>query len=438
MAEGATTVPTEQREGASRDARRLIGALGVDTRLLGMLGALVLIWVGFHIASGGNFITTRNLWNLSVQTSVVAIMATGMVLIIVARNIDLSVGSIVGFVGIAMALLQAEILPQWLGLENPATWIVTLLLGILLGAAIGAFQGFVVAYIGVPAFIVTLGGLLVWRGLSWALASGRTVAPMDTTFRRMGGGGGADGAVGETLTWLLAIVACIAIVALIVNTRRQRLRFDFPVRPLAADVLLAVTGCVVVIAVAWVANNYFLPENLARAYAEANGIPWPEGGLNIPFGVANPVLIMIGVAIVMTFLATRRRFGRYVFAIGGNPDAAELAGINTRRIVMSTFALMGVLCAIAAAVSIARLNAAPSGLGTLAELSVIAAAVIGGTSFAGGIGTIPGAILGALVMQSLQSGMVLLRVDAPMQDVVAGIVLVFAVAVDTILRRRST
>jgi D-xylose transport system permease protein len=436
MAEAAATTPAETRGGAFARARSFLTSLGIDTRLLGMVGALAVIWLGFHVASGGNFLTERNLWNLSVQTSSVAIMATGMVLVIVSRNIDLSVGSIVGFVGIAMALIQAEILPQFLGLEAPLTWVITLAIGLVMGALIGTFHGFIVAYVGVPAFIVTLGGLLVWRGLAWALASGRTIAPMDTTFRKLGGGAG--GWVGETLTWALAIAACVAVLYFLYDARRQRRRFDFPLRPVWADALLALVGCAAILGGAWVANNYFLPENLARQFAETNDIAWPEGGLQIPFGLANPVLIAIGVAIVMTVIATRRRFGRYVFAIGGNPEAAELGGINTRRVVMLTFGLLGMLCAIAAAVSIARLNAAPSGLGTLSELSVIAAAVIGGTSFAGGIGTIPGAILGALVMQSLQSGMVLMRVDAPMQDVVAGIVLVIAVALDTILRRRAT
>jgi D-xylose transport system permease protein len=139
----------------------------------------------------------------------------------------------------------------------------------------------------------------------------------------------------------------------------------------------------------------------------------------------------------MTFIATRRRFGRYVFAIGGNPEAAELGGINTRRTIMMTFVLMGVLCAISGAIQTARLNSAVTSLGTQNELDVIAAAVIGGTSFAGGIGTIPGAVLGAVVMQSLRSGMVLLRVDSPIQDIVVGSVLVMAVGIDTVLRRRS-
>jgi D-xylose transport system permease protein len=193
-------------------------------------------------------------------------------------------------------------------------------------------------------------------------------------------------------------------------------------------VSLGVIGCGVVLGSVGYLNRYMLPERVAAE----------RGGGDIPFGLANPVLIVILVTLVMTFIATRVRFGRYVFAIGGNPEAADLAGIKTRFTIVKIFALMGILVAVGSAVQVARLNAAVSGLGQLTELYVIAAAVIGGTSFVGGIGTIPGAVLGALVMQSLQSGMVLVGVDAPLQDIAVGVVLVVAVAIDSFYRRRAT
>ncbi len=183
------------------------------------------------------------------------------------------------------------------------------------------------------------------------------------------------------------------------------------------DVGLGVVGCAAVVAgVALIANRYDSPVT------------------GKPLGVAYPVVILIGVTLVMTYLARRRRFGRYVYAYGGNPEAAELSGINTRRTVMLTFVLMGVLVAVSAAIQTARLNSAVTNLGVQNELDVIAAAVIGGTSFSGGIGTVPGAVLGAVIMQSLRSGMVLLNIDSPSQDVVVGVVLVAAVAVDAALR----
>lgn len=417
-----------------RSLRSVIRSTEIDTRTLGMVGLLLVIWIGFNIMSGGTFLTPRNLWNLSVQFAPVAIMATGMVLVIVSRNIDLSVGSMLGFVGMAMALIQAEFLPDILGFGHPMIWLIVLVIGLALGALVGLFQGFVIAYIGVPSFIVTLGGLLVWRGMAWSLASGRTIAPMDSTFRLLGGG--SRGTVGEMGSWVIAVLACVAIIGLLVYDRRQRKKFGFKLRPMWALVTMGAVGSLAVLGAVWTMNSYYLPDNLAREVAADRGIEFTEG-MQIPLGISYPVLIAIAMMLIMTFIATRRRFGRYVFSIGGNPEAAELGGINTRWMVMKTFMVMGILVGVAAAVTIGRLNAATSGLGTLSELYVIAAAVIGGTSLAGGLGTISGAVLGALVMQSLQSGMVLMRVDAPLQDIVVGAVLVAAVAVDVYYRKRA-
>jgi D-xylose transport system permease protein len=435
VVEASPTQPDVLEPGSRRSLGSYLRDNEIDTRMVGMVGVLLAIWVAFHFLSGGTFITPRNLWNLSVQTSAIAIMATGMVLVIVTRNIDLSVGSMVGTVGMVMAVLQTERLPSLMGIGNEWIWIVSLVVGVILGALIGAFQGSIVAYVGVPSFVVTLGGLLVWRGFAWLTASGRTIAPMDATFQLLGGG--SKGSLGEVGSWIVGGVACVGIVALMVNGRRKRRKFGFRLRPMWLDVALGVFGCVVVLGAVWVMNSYYLPENLAAQYAEEHNIPIPEGGLQVPLGIPYPVLILVGVTLAMGFIANRLRFGRYIFSIGGNPEAAVLAGIKTKRTIVKTFMTMGILVAISAAVSIARLNAAVSGLGTLQELYVIAAAVIGGAALSGGIGTIPGAILGALVMQSLQSGMVLLGVDAPLQDVVLGVVLVTAVAIDTIYRRRA-
>jgi D-xylose transport system permease protein len=414
----ARTVPEAELKGppGTRSVRSLIAGLEVDGRLLGMILAIGVVWIVFHFWSNGLFLSPRNLWNLSVQSAAVAIMTTGMVLIIVSRNIDLSIGSILAVVALVMALLQTEWIPNGLGvgLNQPYTWIVVVVIGIALGALIGALHGFLIAYLGIPSFVVTLGGLLAWRGASFGLVSGRTIGPLDSTFQLLGGG--SRGSLGATLSWLVAGVAITLLVYGIIASRRRRRHYGFPLRAVWADVTLGVIGSLVVAGAVWIANSY------------------PPGGT--PYGIAIPVLIAIGIAVVMTVLATRRRFGRYVYSIGGNPEAAELAGINTRMTIMKTFILMGVLAAIAAVVTSARLNAATNGLGTGVELQVIAAAVIGGTSFAGGIGTIAGGVMGAVVMQSLQSGMVLIGVPTALQDIVVGAVLVGAVGFDSYLRRR--
>jgi len=314
-----------------------------------------------------------------------------------------------------------------------------------MGAAIGAGHGFIIAYLGVPAFIVTLGGLLFWRGGAFVLAEGRTIAPLDSTFRKIGGG--TDGSLGrlsvdlglgsETLGWVLGIGVVLIFIGVVVHARRRRRGFGFVTRPLWAELLVVAIGVALVLGAIRVLNAYPWPIRVAERFAEARDIPIPEGGLILATGVAYPVLIMIGVAAVMTFLVRRREFGRYVFAIGGNPEAAELSGINVRWTVMKTFTLMGVLVAISAAITSGRLDAAVNSLGILNELFVIAAAVIGGTSLAGGIGTIPGAVLGALFMQTLQSGMVLIGFGTAQQNMVIGAVLVAAVGIDAAYRRRA-
>ena len=420
--------------------RRFLRATEVDTRMLGMIGALALIWIGFNIITWaqtgeGLFLSPRNLWNLSVQTSSIAVMATGMVLIIVMRHIDLSVGSIIGFVSTIIGVAQVHILPVYLGLDNPAIWIIAVILALAIGAAIGAFQGSLVAYIGIPSFIVTLGGQLFWRGAAWWVTTGQTIAPLDDRFALMGGG--PHGSIGATASWALAAICCAGIVFGLYAGRQRRARFRFPQRPMWAEYVIAVVGCFVVLGATAIVNAYPWPERVAARYAADHNIPVPEGGLYISTGYAIPVLIALVTGLVMTFLARRTRFGRYVYATGGNPEAAELAGVNTKKITILVFALMGALAGIAACIDSARLNSATNVLGQFDELYVIAAAVIGGTSLAGGVGTIYGALIGALVIQSLQSGMVLLGFNSAFQQMVVGLVLVGAVGIDTFYRRRT-
>jgi D-xylose transport system permease protein len=410
-------------------ARRSIGGLiaqtEIDLRLFGMLLALGLILLTFNILSGGKFFQPTNMVTLAVQASGIAIIATGMVLVIVSRNIDLSVGSLVGLIAMTYALLMTDVMPRILGMgpDFPFRWLIALGLGILLGAGVGALQGYIIAYIGVPSFIVTLGGLLSIRGAIWYMSNGAAVSGLDPIFQLIGGG--AKGSVGGTLTWVLGGVGCLAIIALLLNGRRQRRHFGFPLRPMWAEVLLGVIGCIAVLGLAAFANANLWPKGIS-------------GGLDIPTGVPYPIVLLIGVTLVMTWLATRRRFGRYVYAYGGNPDAAELAGINTRRTVLKVYVVMGILCALAAAIAVARLNTATLDVGQSYELYVIAAAVVGGTSFAGGIGSIAGAVLGAFVMQSLAYGLSFMGVNSPGQNVVAGIVLILAVGFDAYNRRRGS
>lgn len=465
MSDGSSSAnPALQDEGR---VKRFFRATEIDMRMFGMVAALLLIWCVFDIASGilrgnfggllgGSFLTPRNLWTLLVQTSSIAIMSTGMVLIIVMRHIDLSVGSMLSLVAVAGAVTQVFHLGPAIGVGHPSIWIIGVVFVVACGAFIGAFNGWMTAYARIPSFIVTLGGLIAYNGLAFLLARGETVAPLDKTYVVFGGGV-PESWLGPTWSWILASVVCLGIIYAIINGRRQRQRFKFPVRPLWAEVLLGAVGSGAALFVTHVMNSYPWPFKMIENHAKAHGVTIPAGvenkdgdavcmagdavvrctdGLIYYTGYSVPVLVTLAVGIVMTFIANRTQFGRYVYAIGGNPEAAELAGINTKMMIVKVFALMGALVGIAAVVASARLNAATNALGTLSELYVIAAAVIGGTSLLGGIGTIYGAMMGALMMQSIISGMSLLNLPAAYQNIVVGSVLVIAVWLDQVYSRR--
>ena len=429
---------TSPQAPAKPAARGLIASLEIDLRLLGMIGAFAVICLIFQLLTGGlfegRFLTPRNIFNLTIQTVSVGIMATGMVFVIVTRHIDLSVGSVLATCSALMAMTQTAYLPDLIGLPlgHPLIPWVAIAVGILAGALIGAFHGWLIGYLTIPAFIVTLGGLLVWRNAGWFVTNGQTIGPLDRTFQAFGG---TNGTLGETWSWVFAAVASVAAVLALFAARRNKIRHGFPVKPLwaegavAAIVVGGITGFIAIL------NSYQIPERRLERMFEARGEVMPEG-FTAAYGLPISVLLLIAVAVVMTVIALRTRFGRYIFAAGGNPDAAELSGINTRMLTVKIFALMGMLCGIAAVVASARLTNHSNDIGTLDELRVIAAAVIGGTALAGGIGTIYGAILGALIMQSLQSGMAMVGVDAPLQNIVVGIVLVAAVLIDIIYRKR--
>ncbi len=399
-----------------------------------MIGALVVLWIMFDLITGGRFLTPRNVFNISVQTVSVALMATGMVFVIVIRNIDLSVGSLLGFIGMTVAALQVKFLPEFVGLGHWSIWIIALVAAVLMGTIVGALQGWVIGYLVIPSFIVTLGGLLIFRGAMWWVTQGQTVAPLDPNFRLLGGG--ADGTLGETLSWAFGLFASFVAVVIMLMSRRRKVNHGFKVKPVWAEGILMALAAGLTMAFVWTMNSYPIAKGALPRIAEARGVEMVDG-LQLFHGVAIPVVILLLVTVTMTVVSTRTRFGRYVYAMGGNPEAAELSGINTRLLTVKVFALMGALTGISAVVASARLGAVDVGLGTLDELKVIAAAVIGGTALAGGSGTIYGAVIGALVMQTLQSGMASANVDAPLQNIVVGFVLVFAVWIDIIYRRKT-
>lgn len=420
--------------GASTGRKNILKTLEFDTRLLGMVGAFVLVCIVFNVLTDGRFLTPRNVFNLTIQTVSVAIMATGMVFVIVTRHIDLSVGALLATCSAMMAITQTQFLPS-LGIEygSPLMAPAAIVVGLLTGGIIGAFHGWLIGYLTIPAFIVTLGGLLVWRNVAWYLTSGQTIGPLDDNFQMLGGIGGT---MGVTASWIFGLICVLAACVAIWNARRARIRHEFPVKPVWAEAVLMAISAILILGFVALLNAYDVPSRVLERSFEDRGAVMPEG-YSEGYGIPYSVLLLIAVAVVMTLVARRTRLGRYIFATGGNPDAAELSGINTRLLTVKVFAIMGVLCALAGLVASARLSFHSNDIGTLDELRVIAAAVIGGTALAGGIGTIYGAILGALIMQSLQSGMAMVGVDAPFQNIVVGAVLVLAVLIDIIYRKRT-
>ncbi len=379
----------------------------LDLRLSIMAGVLVVMALVFHIFTG-NFLTPENLYNIAQQTAVVGIVAAAIALIIVARQIDLSVGSVMGVVGVLIAFLMYT--HNW-------HWVPACFAGLAVALVVALYQGWLTAYLGVPSFVVTLGGLMSFRGAAFLVADGKTQPITDATFLLFGGG--LDGSLGAMWSWVLGGVLAALLLWNTFSRRRNAVAHGFPLRPVWFDI--AVTGFFILVLLAFVAtmNAYVLADKGAGQ------------------GVPIPVLIWALVVMAMAFIVNRTRFGRYVYAIGGNPEAALLVGIPVKRVMLKLFLLLAVLVTIAAVVSVSRLNAGTNSLGTNMELYVIAAAVIGGVALSGGSGTVLGSVLGALIIQFLESGLLLMDVSIGWRMVIIGQVLIVAVVFDVLYRRAT-
>lgn len=374
-------------------------------RLAVMAAVLVAIAIGFH-ALTGSFLTAENLYNIAQQTAVVGIVASGMALIIVARQIDLAVGSLLGAVGVLMAWLQYT-----------QGWSVgaSLLAGLGLALVVGLFQGWLSAVIGIPSFVVTLGGLVSLRGVAFLVADGKTQPVTEPWLLALGGG--LDGSLGERGSWLLGASLITLVWAWHVVQRRAAARAGGAAGEGSAGLVKGGLATVAIVVIVAVFNAY--------------RIEGQEQGQGLPL----PLVIWGAVVILLGFIAKHTRFGRYVYAIGGNPDAARLAGIPVRRVMIQLNLLLAALVALAAVVAMARLNAGTNSMGTGMELTVIAAAVIGGVSLAGGSGSVGGTVLGALIIQSIDSGLLLTDVSIGWRMVVLGQVLVAAVVFDRVVQK---
>jgi D-xylose transport system permease protein len=355
-----------------------------------MVLALVGLWILFTILTGGIFIIPRNLSMLFEQSAETAILAVGMTLVIVLAEIDLSVGSLTGLTGGIAAMCQVWF--HWGALESIAA-------GLIVGFVLGLWQGWWVAYGKVPSFIVTLAGMLIFEGILIGLTNSTSISPLSQNFLNVG-----ESYIPTLASVILGIITTVFYLFYVFRQRIARQKFGFTVRSVLSESLLSALMVILITAFVWVMNLYA--------------------------GIPTPVLILIVIAVFFTFVATRTRFGRHIFAIGGNKEAARMSGIKVKKITLIVFAISGLLAGITGVVLTARLGAGTVDAGTNFELDAIAACVVGGSSLMGGRGTIFGSIIGALFMGSIDNGMSLMNAAPFWEYVVKGFILILAVWVD--------
>lgn len=371
-----------------------------------MFIALIGIGLIFTVLTDGIFLTSRNLSNLLLQTATIAILATGMVLVIVGGHIDLSVGSVAGFTGAIAAILQVKM--GWGTLP-------TILVAIVVGIIVGVWQGYWIAYREVPAFIVTLAGMLIFRGAVIGVTNGATIAPMSDSFKAIGQAYiprlFSENAPIHDTTLIIGIIFIVTYVLFELKKRTSRMNYGFDILPMNIQIAK-------MIAVSLLIGAFFMIMVLYM------GMPYS-------------IILVMALVFLYSYISNRTTFGRHVYAIGGNKEASKLSGINIKQKTMMIFVSMGFLCSIAGIVFTARLNSATASAGNLFELDAIASCFIGGASSMGGEGTVMGAIIGALVMATINNGMSLMNVPSTYQYIVKGLILLLAVWIDIASRKKN-
>ena len=364
-----------------------------------LLIGVAAIWAIFFFLTHGSYLDPQNISNLFRQMSVTALMACGMVLVIVTGSIDLSVGKLAGFVSVVAAYLQFFVWFKLLPGQVVLPAILSVIVGLLVGLLAGVIQGAIIAYGDLPPFIVTLGGLWLFNGLLLLVTQGKTIAANQPVFSDIG-----QGYIPPVWGWVIFVLIVAGLLWNVFSSRSSKQKYGFTPRPLYLDLLTVGIVALVILAYVYSVNNY-------------RGIP-------------APVLLLAVVAVVMAYAANNTRFGRYTYAIGGNRDAARLSGVNIRGMLFKVFVLMGGLCGVAGIVLASYVGYGTIAAGTGYELDVIAAAILGGTSPLGGSGTIHGALIGAAIIASLTTGLQMMNVQPAWQYVVKAIILVAAVYAD--------
>ena len=369
-----------------------------------ILFALGASWILFTILTNGAYMGPQNISNLFRQMTVTSFLAIGMVFVIVTGNIDLSVGRLAGFVSVVVAYFQANVWFRQIPDQPLLSAILSVLIGLGVGLLWGVLQGYIIAFLGVPSFIVTLGSMFILSGAILLVTQGKTIPANQPIFSDI-----AQGYLPQTLGWAIGFIVLVALLLRSLNKIRRKRKYGLQPPNIGVELAgVIITSALVFGYIYWV-NEYR--------------------------GIQTPVFLLALTALVMSHLANNTRFGRYAYAIGGNREAARLSGVNIQRSIFLVFALMGLLCGIAGVVLASYVGYGTIAAGQGYELDAIASAILGGTSTLGGVGTISGALIGALIMSSLTTGLQMLNVAPAWQYVVKGAVLVLAVYADVYFKR---
>jgi D-xylose transport system permease protein len=398
-----TALPATQKESATNAiTRQLRGNLQTYALVI----ALVVIWGLFGVLTNGMYLSPQNVSNLFRQMTITAIMSVGMVLVIVHGSIDLSVGRLAGFVSVIVAILQLRTWHQLFPGQTALAAVLSTICGIGVGTLYGIVQGYIIAYLRVTSFIVTLGSMWILNGLILVATEGKTIAANQEVFEEIG-----QGYQNLEVGWGIALLVVVVLFVSMYLGRRRKAKYGFTLPSMVSDIL----------------KTAFFAALVAGYVAYVNAYR----------GIQNPVLILAIVAVIVSYMADNTRFGRYVYAIGGNIEASRLSGINIKLTMFQVFVLMGFLCGVAGVVMASYVGYGTIAAGTGYELYVIAGCILGGTSTLGGVGTIFGAMVGALIMASVTNGLQIMNVPSSWQYVVNGLVLVIAVYADVYFKKNK-
>lgn len=368
--------------------------------------ALIAIWIFFNFITKGAYLSAQNFSNLFRQMTVTSFLAIGMVLVIVTGGIDLSVGKVAGFVSVVVAYFQANIWFDLIPNQPILAAVLSCIVGLAVGLGFHTIQGYLVAYLNIPSFIVTLGGLFVMRGGILFVTEGKTIPANQPIFSWI-----AQGYLPDIVGWILAIVVIAFLFFNMFRNRQRKIRYGLEVSNLTTDLFTSVFFSIIIFIYVYMVNQYH--------------------------GIQTPVLLLAIAAMVMVYISNNTRFGRYAYAIGGNREAARLSGINIKRSIFLIFVLMGLLCGIAGIVLASYVGYGTIAAGEGYELDAIASAILGGTSTLGGVGTVFGAVIGSLIMSSLSNGLQILNVAPAWQYLLRGLVLVLAVYADVTFKKKG-